>query len=122
MKDSEILYLAAEIVSQGFTKDAYAKDLNSNRVGVMDPNAIKFDMVGAVCRAVGGSVKAADAIIDKWVKPTIPPRAVLTDFLGGPLKSFVQTSRAWNDDPACTQGDVVSKLKAGAKAAQEKGE
>jgi hypothetical protein len=126
MKDSETLTLAAAIVEDAYCKDAYAKDDQGIRVGVNDPRAVKFCMLGSVCRVVG-SMHLADEIVDKWVTPLLSRYAPLDAFSGpsmahAHLRVFTLTPRAWNDAPGTSNTDVAGKLRDGAKLAAEKGE
>lgn len=129
MKDSEALEVAAAIVEGGYCKEAYARNIELKRVGVMDPTATTFDLIGSVCRALGGSILAADRIVDEWVLPLLPRRFAPLGGgrLGGlaekapQVREFNVSPRAWSDLLGTTQAHVVAKLHEASKRAKEKG-
>ena len=125
MKDSEALSEAARTIEAGFCKDAYAKDAQSRRVGVMDPNATCFCLVGAVAKALGGSILAADKIVDHWVAPIVPKTYLPLGMIGDPIPKFPRAQtikpRAWNDQELTSSYAVAHLLKTAAKAAEKEG-
>ncbi len=112
MKPSEALNCAADVVMNGWGRDGYALNATNTRVHIMADEAVTFCAVGATARVLGGSTGAADAILDVWVVPLLPP-------LMGPHQ---RTVRRWNDDFAKTKEEVANMLRAGADMAKLKGE
>jgi hypothetical protein len=130
VKDSEVLAAAAEWIAQGFAKDGYAINSAGGRVDIMSEFAATFCLVGGVARAGGGSIRAADVIVDKWVQPLLPIRYVAVGGADGysivqkapPTREKRASAREWNDEPERSQAQVVSMLKQAASAAEKAGE
>lgn len=114
MRESEALELAAGVIDNAFGKDGYALDGLNRRTDVMATDAVKFCLVGAVARVIGGNIHDADYAVDRWVGPLMPMRT-----LGyNEHRHYTITPRAWNDEPQRTKEEVAAKLReAAAKAA-----
>lgn len=125
MNTAEILQEAARTIEAGFCKDGYAKDANGRRVDVMSPDAKCFCMLGAIARQTGGSIRAADAIVDRYVQPMVPKHYLPIGEWGSPIPTKPREqevkARAWNDQPMTSSYAVAHLLKTAAKAAEKEG-
>ncbi len=120
MNTSEVLLAAAELVEQGWTQDAFARDIEGNaQFDVCATGACCFCADGAIRRALnyvyisatdddeemlGLAIAALDRVID--------PEA--TEMQHNKPFGRVHT---WNDAPGRTQAEVVAKLREAAENA-----
>ncbi len=114
IRESEALELAAGVIDNAFGKDGYALNDIGQRTDVMGTDAVKFCLVGAVARVIGGNIADADYAVERWVTPLMPMRT-----LGyNEHRTYRVSPRAWNDDAVRTKEEVAAKLReAAAKAA-----
>ena len=106
MRDSDVLDAAADVVVNGWTTDSYAKNKDGKPVHVMHEDAVCFCTVGAVARVLGGSVKAADAVLERWLVPELEK-----------VRRQRTSARSWNDDHN-NPGNVASCLQRAATRAK----
>jgi hypothetical protein len=130
MKDSEVLAAAAEVVTNGYAKDGYAVNEAGCRVDIMSPDATTFCLVGGVARVCGGSTRAADGIVDKWLLPLLPKRYLPIRSDAGysivqkapAVREYNVSARAWNDERDVTKEQVVARLREASAIAAKAGE
>lgn len=90
--ETQILWLAAEIVERGHCKGTNARDANGAKIGIYDTNAVAWCIVGALCKAGG-----AEAItLGVWSR-------VCARTGGDPIH--------WNDHPSRTAEEVALALR-----------
>lgn len=90
MSVAELLLDAKDLLNDGWSRDAFARDDDGNPVPVQSIHASSFCIIGALIRAAGSMDDAAEAI----------------QLLAS---AFHDTSiNKWNDDPSVTFEDMIA--------------
>ncbi len=110
MRPSQALNAAADLILKGWGRDGYALNKDNFRVAIMAQDAVKFCPVGALARALGGSWRAADEILDICLVPLLPMA----------VGTHQRTVRRWNDEVAISAEDVAKLMRQAADVAKQK--